>query len=58
MRISLGKILLQEPGLLLMDEPTNHLDLDAIQWLEAGPARLPATSSCHIIARHVILQRP
>ena len=34
MRISLGKILLQEPGLLLMDEPTNHLDLDAIQWLE------------------------
>ena len=34
MRISLGKILLQEPSLLLMDEPTNHLDLDAIQWLE------------------------
>ncbi|CEF97453.1 ABC transporter, conserved site [Ostreococcus tauri] len=34
MRISLGKILLQEPGLLLFDEPTNHLDLDTIQWLE------------------------
>jgi ATPase subunit of ABC transporter with duplicated ATPase domains len=34
MRISLGKILLQEPDLLLLDEPTNHLDLDTIEWLE------------------------
>ncbi|XP_068641246.1 ABC transporter F family member 5-like isoform X2 [Aristolochia californica] len=34
MRMSLGKILLQEPDLLLLDEPTNHLDLDAIEWLE------------------------
>ncbi|XVF61768.1 hypothetical protein PTKIN_Ptkin08bG0157000 [Pterospermum kingtungense] len=35
MRMSLGKILLQEPDLLLLDEPTNHLDLDTIEWLEA-----------------------
>ncbi|XP_064985363.1 ABC transporter F family member 5-like [Musa acuminata AAA Group] len=34
MRMSLGKILLQDPDLLLLDEPTNHLDLDAIEWLE------------------------
>ncbi|KAK1289197.1 ABC transporter F family member 5 [Acorus calamus] len=34
MRMSLGKILLQEPDLLLLDEPTNHLDLDSIEWLE------------------------
>jgi ATP-binding cassette subfamily F protein 3 len=34
MRISLGKILLQEPDLLLLDEPTNHLDLATIEWLE------------------------
>ncbi|CAI5998444.1 unnamed protein product [Closterium sp. NIES-64] len=34
MRMSLGKILLQQPDLLLLDEPTNHLDLDAIEWLE------------------------
>lgn len=34
MRMSLGKILLQDPDLLLLDEPTNHLDLQAIQWLE------------------------
>ncbi|MGQ9869928.1 ABC-F family ATP-binding cassette domain-containing protein [Leptodesmis sp.] len=35
MRMSLGKILLQEPDLLLLDEPTNHLDLETIEWLEA-----------------------
>ncbi|XWS33251.1 hypothetical protein CRYUN_Cryun22dG0065400 [Craigia yunnanensis] len=34
MRMSLGKILLQEPDLMLLDEPTNHLDLDTIEWLE------------------------
>ncbi|URD93163.1 ABC transporter F family member [Musa troglodytarum] len=34
MRMSLGKILLQDPDLLLLDEPTSHLDLDTIEWLE------------------------
>ena len=34
MRIALGKILLQEPDLLVLDEPTNHLDVETIQWLE------------------------
>lgn len=33
-RVALGKLLLQEPDLLIMDEPTNHLDLDSIRWLE------------------------
>ncbi|WP_321329286.1 ABC-F family ATP-binding cassette domain-containing protein [uncultured Ilyobacter sp.] len=33
-RIALGKILLEEPELLILDEPTNHLDLNAIEWLE------------------------
>ncbi len=34
MRIALGKVLLEEPDLMLLDEPTNYLDLEARLWLE------------------------
>lgn len=33
-RVSLGKLLVASPDLLLLDEPINHLDLNSIMWLE------------------------
>lgn len=33
-RVSLGKLLLSTPDLILLDEPTNHLDMESIAWLE------------------------
>lgn len=33
-RVSLCKLLLKNPDIILLDEPTNHLDLEAIKWLE------------------------
>ena len=34
-KLSLLKLILSKPDLLILDEPTNHLDINAIEWLES-----------------------
>ncbi len=48
-RLSLAKILIDKPDLLMLDEPTNHLDMEMIEWLEAY---LEKTKSTLLMVTH------
>ncbi len=48
-KLSLGKLLLSEPDLMLLDEPTNHLDIKSVEWLEDFIAKFGGTA---IIVSH------
>jgi ATPase subunit of ABC transporter with duplicated ATPase domains len=49
MRVSMAKVLIGRPDVLLMDEPTNHLDIESILWLEEYLKGYPGTllMTCH-----------
>jgi len=38
-RLMLGKLLLENPDLMLLDEPSNHLDIETTSWLESYLSR-------------------
>lgn len=40
-RVLLGRLLLEQPDLLILDEPTNHLDVTAVEWLESTLRQWP-----------------
>jgi ATPase subunit of ABC transporter with duplicated ATPase domains len=42
-RMLFGRLMLQEPNILLMDEPTNHLDMESIEALNNGLEQYPGT---------------
>ena len=40
-RVTLCRLLLDQPELLLLDEPTNHLDAESVNWLEGHLRNYP-----------------
>ena len=42
-RMLFGKIIMQEPNVIIMDEPTNHLDMESIESLNSALSQYEGT---------------
>ncbi len=42
-RLLFGKLMMQDPNVLIMDEPTNHLDMESIESLNLALENFPGT---------------
>jgi ATPase subunit of ABC transporter with duplicated ATPase domains len=42
-RLLFGKLILQQPNVMVMDEPTNHLDMESIEALNLALENYPGT---------------
>ncbi len=42
-RMLFGKLMLQQPNVMVMDEPTNHLDMESIESLNPALENYPGT---------------
>ena len=42
-RMLFGKLMLQNPNIMMMDEPTNHLDMESIESLNLALENYPGT---------------
>ena len=42
-RLMFGKLMLQQPNVIIMDEPTNHLDMESIESLNLALENYPGT---------------
>jgi ATPase subunit of ABC transporter with duplicated ATPase domains len=42
-RLLFGKLVLQQPNVMIMDEPTNHLDMESIEALNLALENYPGT---------------
>ena len=58
MRVSLARMLLDEPSCLILDEPTNHLDIESIAWfeeyLDSFPGAIMLVSHDRVLMDHVL----